>query len=238
MAGMGEGGGMCLIFRCAMCVAGLWLMAGCASVSLVKREWRDAEPEAPERIFVRPFAVERGVLRVDRQGDELVEFEEKFQEDFAQRLAERLSKHVAPAKVAGVGEKISGRDVWVVEGRFTRLNQGSRALRAFVGFGLGGTKTEAVVRVLRSDAWGRLEMVAEFETTGGSNAEPGALFGGPFGAVPRLAAQLAASGLSADARRTARMITAAVSEKLHERGEPLAGRPLRAKPLGGFPEER
>jgi hypothetical protein len=64
------------------------------------------------------------------------------------------------------------------------------------------------------------------------------LFGGPFGAVPRLATQVAASGLSADARRTARMIVAAISEKLHERGERLAGKPLRAKPLGGFPEER
>jgi len=223
--------------RALLWVVGLWMLAGCASVSLSKREWRDAEPEKPGRIFVRPFAVERGISRVDREGDALAEFEEKFAEDFARRLAERLSKHVAPAQLAGVGEKISGRDVWVVEGRFTRLNQGSRALRAFVGFGLGGTKTEAMVRVLRPDARGRMETVAEFETTGGSNAEPGALFGGPFGAVPRLATQVAASGLSADARRTARMITAAISEKLHESGEPLAGRPLRAKPLGGFPEE-
>lgn len=229
---------MSVIFRCVVWVAGVWLLAGCASVSLSKREWVDAEPEVPERIFVRPFVVEEGISRVDREGDELAAFEGKFSEDFARRLAERLSKHVAPAEVAGVGEKISGGNVWVVEGRFTRLHQGSRALRAFVGFGLGGTKTEAVVRVLRPDARGRMEMVAEFETTGGSNAEPGALFGGPFGAVPRLATQVAASGLSADARRTARMIVAAISEKLHERGGRLAGRPLRAKPLGGFPEER
>ncbi len=235
---MGEGGAMGMFIRFLVCAAGVWALGGCASVSLSKREWRDAEPEAPEKIYVRPFALERGIPRVDREGDGLAEFERKFPEDFARRLAERLSKHVAPAVAAGADEKIAAGDVWVVEGRFTRLNQGSRALRALVGFGLGGTKTEAAVVVLRPNARGGMETVAEFETTGGSNAEPGALFGGPFGAAPRLAAQLAASGLSADARRTARMITAAISEKLHARGEPLAGRPLRAKPLGGFPEER
>jgi hypothetical protein len=230
--------GMRVFFRWAVCVAGLWMLTGCASVSLVKREWRDANPEVPERIFVRPFAVERGISRVDREGDELADFEGKFSEDFALRLAERLSKHVAPAEVARADQKIPHGNVWVVEGGFTRLNQGSRALRAFVGFGLGGTKTEAVARVLRRDAKGRWKEVAVFETTGGSNAEPGAVFGGPFGVVPRLATQVAASGLSADARRTARMIVAAISEKLHESGEGLAGRPLRAKPLGGFPGER
>lgn len=238
VAAMEECGPMKGIFRMLACVAGVWALTGCASVSLSKREWRDAEPEAPERIYVRPFTVDPGISRVDREGDGLAEFERKFSEDFARRLAERLSKHVAPAEVAGAEKKITEADAWVVEGRFTRLNQGSRALRALVGFGLGGTKTEAVVRVLRPGARGRMEMVAELETTGGSNAEPGALFGGPFGAVPRLATQVAASGLSADARRTARTITAAISEKLHARGEPLAGRPLRAKPLGGFSEER
>lgn len=237
-AEMEEDGCMSMICRAVIFVAGLSLLSGCASVSLSKREWRDLEPKAPDKIFVRPFAVERGVSRVNRQGDTLSEFEQKFAADFAQRLAERLSKHVAQAEVVPTDGVISGKNVWVVEGRFTRLNQGSRALRAFVGFGLGGTKTEAQVVVLRPGKRGRMEKVAEFETTGGSNAEPGALFGGPFGAVPRLATQVAASGLSADARRTARMIVAAISEKLHERGERLAGKPLRAKPLGGFPEER
>lgn len=224
-------------FRIFLGLVAVGWLTGCASVSLSKRDWWDAEPEAPERIFVKPFVLERGNLQVDRQGDELAEFKGKFSGDFAERLAERLSKHVAPAEVVEPDKKITGANVWVVEGRFTRLNQGSRALRALVGFGLGGTKTEAVVSILRPARRGGMETVAEFETTGGSNAEPGALFGGPFGAGPRLVKQLTASGLSADARRTARMITAAISEKLHERGEPLAGRPLRAKPLGGFPEE-
>jgi hypothetical protein len=221
--------------RLAACLAAALVSAGCASVSLSKREWIEPVAPAPEKIVVGPFTLDRGNARVDRKGDGFAEFEGDFLREFAGRLAERLSKHVAPAEAAESGAKIPPGRVWVVRGHFTRLNQGSRALRAFVGFGLGGTKTEARFEVFRWGSRGRLEKIAEFETTGGSNAEPGALFSSPFGAGPRLVAQLAASGLSADARRTARTVAAAISEKLHSRGETLAGRPLRAKPLGGFP---
>ena len=219
-------------------VAGVLFLAGCASVSLSSRNWVESKPALPEKIFVRPFVVEIEDLRVDREGKELVEFKKQFSRDFAQRLAERLSKYIAPAEVLDSGSPVPRGRVWVVEGRFVRLHQGSRALRAFVGFGLGKTRTDAVVKILRPDSKGREVLVAQLSTTGGSNAEPGALFGGPFGAVPRLATQAAGSGLSADARRTARTITAAISEKFHAEGAALAGRPLRAKPLGGFPGER
>jgi hypothetical protein len=223
------------IFRMVACLSAGSIFSGCASVSLSKREWIEPAAPAPERILVGPFTLDRGNARVGREGGGFAEFEGEFLREFSGRLAERLSKHVAPAEVLEPDEKIPKGRVWVVRGHFTRLNQGSRALRAFVGFGLGGTKTEARFEVFRAGSRGRLEKIAEFETTGGSNAEPGALFSSPFGAGPRLVTQLAASGLSADARRTARMVTAAISEKLHSRGEKLAGRPLRAKPLGDLP---
>lgn len=223
------------IFRMVACLLACSIFSGCASVSLSKREWIEPAAPAPERILVGPFTLDRGNARVGREGGGFAEFEGEFLREFSGRLAERLSKHVAPAEVLETDGKIPKGRVWVVRGHFTRLNQGSRALRAFVGFGLGGTKTEARFEVFRAGSRGRLEKIAEFETTGGSNAEPGALFSSPFGAGPRLVTQLAASGLSADARRTARMVTAAISEKLHSRGEKLAGRPLRAKPLGDLP---
>jgi hypothetical protein len=214
------------------------LLAGCASVSLSNRQWIETKPEAPEKIFVRPFAVEIADLRVDREGAELLEFQNEFSADFAQRLAERLTKYIAPAEVLAPAAPDPKGRVWIIQGRFVRLHQGSRALRAFIGLGLGQTRTDAIIEIFRPDPKGHLIPVARLSTTGGSNTEPGALLSGPFGAVPRLAAQAAASGLSADARRTARTITAAISEKLHATGAPLAGRPLRAKPLGGLPGER
>ena len=191
----------------------------------------------PDKILIRPFTVDREKFRVDRDGVDLDAFEEKFSAEFADRLAERLTKHIRPAMVISRNEKVKDSKAWLIEGHFTRVHQGSRALRSLVGFGLGATKTEARVDVFQVAAKGRLIRVAQLETTGGSNAEPGALFSSPFGAVPRLITNVTTSGLAADARRTARTITAAVSEKLSAQGAQLAGRPLRVKLLGSLPSQ-
>ena len=217
------------LLRCTA-VAGISLvLTGCASVSLVQREWKASPVPVPDLICVRPFAVELGTAKVDRTGPELQAFARQFGQESAARLAERLGKHVVPAKVIGATERVTNPRHWIIEGRFVRLNQGSRALRSLIGFGLGGTRLETVADIYRIDPRGRRQALAHFETTGGSNAEPGALFSSPIGALPRLATSAAATGLAADARRTSRMITAAISEKLSSQGVPLAGRPLRAK---------
>jgi hypothetical protein len=212
------------------------MLGGCASVSVSRQEW-SSKVCVPDKILVRPFTVDRKKFRVDRDGVELDAFEKKFSSEFADRLAERLTKHVRPAMVISMNEKVKDSNAWLIEGHFTRVHQGSRALRSLIGFGLGATKTEARVDVFQVAAKGRLIRVAQLETTGGSNAEPGALFSSPFGAVPRLITNVTTSGLAADARRTARTITAAVSEKLTAQGAQLAGRPLRVKLLGSLPSQ-
>ncbi len=207
------------------------LLSGCASVSLVQRDWKVTPVPVPEVICVRPFTAELGAAKVDRDGAELDAFAREFGAEAAGRLVERLGKHVGPAKVIGVSERVTNPRHWILEGRFVRMKQGSRALRSIVGFGLGGTRLETVVDIYRIDPRGRRQALAHFQTTGGSNAEPGALFSSPLGLVPRLAVSATASGLAADARRTSRMITAAIAEKLASQGVKLAGRPLRAKEL-------
>ena len=212
------------------------MLGGCASVSVSRQEW-SSKVCVPDKILIRPFTVDREKFRVDRDGVDLDAFEEKFSAEFADRLAERLTKHIRPAMVISRNEKVKDPKAWLIAGHFTRVHQGSRALRSLVGFGLGATKTEARVDVFQVAAKGRLIRVAQLETTGGSNAEPGALFSSPFGAVPRLITNVTTSGLAADARRTARTITAAVSEKLSAQGAQLAGRPLRVKLLGSLPSQ-
>ena len=212
------------------------MLGGCASVSVSRQEW-SSKVCVPDKILIRPFTVDREKFRVDRDGVDLDAFEEKFSAEFADRLAERLTKHIRPAMVISRNEKVKDPKAWLIEGHFTRVHQGSRALRSLVGFGLGATKTEARVDVFQVAAKGRMIRVAQLETTGGSNAEPGALFSSPFGAVPRLITNVTTSGLAADARRTARTITAAVSEKLSAQGAQLAGRPLRVKLLGSLPSQ-
>lgn len=218
-----------------LAAASLALQA-CASVSVSKREWTDHPVDVPRKIVVKPFSLSRENFRVDREGDALKEFEDRFLAEFAARLAERLDKYILPAEAVAHDHKVGEQDVWIVEGRFHRVHQGSRALRSLIGFGLGSSKVDTTVFISRLDGNGNILPVAHITTTGGSNAEPGAILGGPLGAGPRLILRAATSGLSADARRTARTITAVVSEKLASQGSPLAGRPLTAKPLGGLPD--
>lgn len=210
------------------------LLPGCASVS-VKREVfspGSKPPTSPEAIYVRPFVLQG--LRVDREGEKLSAFKTEFQAGFSQVLTERLSKHIAPARAIGPAEAVPRANAWLIEGEFYRVNQGSRALRAVVGCGLGGTKMDCVARVydLRNE---RKAPLAVIETTGGSNAEPGAIFSGPFGAIPRLVMTSVISGVTPDTRRTARMITASLSEYLAKGNSPLPTKPMRAKRLGEVP---
>lgn len=210
------------------------LLSGCASVS-VKREvfHQGSEPLAiPQAIYVRPFELQG--LRVDREGEDLADFKSQFQTGFSRMLTERLSKHIAPARAIGAADAVPRGNAWLIEGEFSRVHQGSRALRAVVGCGLGGTKMECVARVYHMRN-GRKEPLAVIETTGGSNAEPGAVFSGPFGAVPRLVMTSVNSGVTPDTRRTARMITAILSEYVAKANSPLPRKPLRAKRLGEVP---
>jgi hypothetical protein len=207
-------------------------LGGCASVSVSRQEWSMEKVRVPDQILVRPFTVDRQNFRVDRDGGKLAAFEQNFSAEFASRLVERLSKYVKPSMVISANEKVTNPKAWLIEGHFTRVNQGSRALRTLVGFGLGATKTESRVDVFQVSSKGRLIRIAQLETTGGSNAEPGALFSSPFGVVPRLITSSTTTGLAADARRTARTITAAISEKLVAQNALLTGRPLHAKRLG------
>jgi hypothetical protein len=210
------------------------LLPGCASVSVKREVFHPGSqpPTSPESIYVRPFALQG--LRVDREGEKLTAFKTELQAGFSQMLTERLSKHIAPARAIGTAEAVPRANAWLIEGEFSRIHQGSRALRALVGWGLGGTKMDCVARVydLRNS---RKEPLAVIETTGGSNAEPGAIFGGPFGAVPRLVMTSVNSGVTPDTRRTARMITAALSEYLAKGHSALPTKPMRAKRLGEVP---
>ena len=98
------------------------------------------------------------------------------------------------------------------------MNQGSRALRAFVGFGAGRTKLETIVHVYDLQAGYSGMPFMSFTTSGGSGAMPGALASiGPIGAVVKGVAG-AAKGLTQDTARTSREITAQLSEYMYRSG--------------------
>jgi hypothetical protein len=198
-------------------VAGLLFLASCASVS-VKDDYSNSLPpgQKPALIYVADFDTS-GEFNVDREGAELADFKTNLQQMMTSALIERFNKHLGPAQYLPPGARPTPGNAWVVRGKFLRVNQGSRALRAAIGFGAGGTKVETAV-FIDNLADNSTAPFKAFDTTGGSGAMPGAVAsGGPIGAGLKAAAG-AAKGLTEDVERTSRMITAELSAYMADHG--------------------
>ncbi len=204
------------------------LLCGCPSVGVHPLDGADtskgsgpgtvvaAQAAKPNILYVSPFGFERCALNVDREGAELELFKSDIAKAFAADVAERLVNIEAGPScnilAAGKPPRVP-QAAWWVTGRFTRINQGSRALRAFVGMGSGGTKFETEVEVYDLASSG-MKPLFSFVTSGGSGAATGALVGITPLTMPLSAAVDSRAGLSDDRARTARMIAAYVSEQL------------------------
>jgi hypothetical protein len=103
-------------------------------------------------------------------------------------------------------------------------------LRGLIGAGAGGTKMETIVRVYDLSHRSK-EPVLQFETSGGSNAEPGAVLGGMFGALPNALRNAGARGVTDDTARTAREITAMVADYYAKNGGQLSVSSMKPKIL-------
>lgn len=228
----------CIVMGAGAMAAGLAL-AGCASVSLTNVEEGPAAHGAPPAmIYVTDFATAGSTWKVDRSGAELQEFQTTLAQYLADETVKRLNEHVAAAKILEPRQQPPA-NCWVVRGRFLRVEQGSRALRATVGFGAGGTKMETVTEVVDYRVNPPVT-VMRFNSTGGTNAEPGAIIStDPISAGLTLAVQ-SLGGLSLDATRTARMITAQISQYYYHQDWPLRGSVLSPKtnPISPPPPQR
>ena len=211
---------------------GLW---SCASVSVREVIPLTGVPaQAPQTIFVQPFEFEDDMIRVGRQGEELEQFKRGMQQEMTANLIERIGKYIAPAQALSVEAGAPRGNSWLIAGRFTRLNQGSRLLRGTLGFGSGGTKMDvtATVSDLSGDAPRRFLMI---QTTGGTNAMPGAIMGVITWPMMVSGAPGLMSGLSGDCRRTSREITSAVAAYMRKHGLQVAKDVPGPKPRGSLP---
>jgi hypothetical protein len=199
-------------------------LVSCASVSVKKTEHMYPEPprSLPDKIFIKPFDFFEPGLRVDRSGENLEHFKFDAQERLSKTLVARLTKHVAPAVPISANAPLPKGNYWLITGRIDRIYQGSRAMRALVGFGLGGTKfeTTAVISDLSVRPPRAFLLI---ETTGGSNASPGAIgtatyFIGGITALGSLGNLLEGvrTGVSFDTIRTSKELSAALSEYLYQ----------------------
>ena len=203
-------------------VAFAMALSGCASISI--QPGTDVETnKAPAKVYVETFDTSKGEFNVDREGAELTEFKKGLQAMMLTGITVDLSKRLIPASAADGGHLPRHEHAWLIRGDFVRVNQGSRLLRGAVGFGAGATKLETRVRVYDlSD--GLKEPFLTFSTTGGSNAEPGAIT--TFATDPLTIAIEAAAGgagnvshgVTEDTKRTAREITAELSDYMYHHG--------------------
>lgn len=200
----------------------IMMLAGCASIS-VRPHSETEHARMPKKIYVTVFETGHGDFRVDREKTELVEFKKGLRTLLQSAMVVDLNKRLIPAEGAALDQAFSPQHAWLVRGKFTRVYQGSRLLRGTIGFGLGATKVETKVEVYDLEVSDTKPFLV-FSTTGGSNAEPGAITGvatDPLTLVVSTALSGAgniAHGLTEDTRRTAREITAALSDYMYRRG--------------------
>jgi hypothetical protein len=193
-------------------------LTSCASIS-VDDARESVRQNKPSIVYVMNFSTAHADVEVDRTGDALTDFKSNLQLMLRTGLVKEIGDKLVPAVAETKLGNHREANAWLIRGEFVTVKQGSRLLRSAIGFGAGGTKLETRVQVFdlaqNPDA-----PFLTFSTTGGSNAEPGAILalttdplqlaiGGVSGA---------AHGLSEDAARTSREITAELSDYMYARG--------------------
>ena len=185
----------------------------------------------PGRVVVFDFDaggsdVRVGGLSTKRRGVGLaVDEADVLAEAVADALASRLVEDVRTLGL--VAERANGTSPpaandLVIQGRFLRIDEGSKVKRFVIGFGAGATELRTQVEIFQvtSSEWRPLRM---FETVAQGSKFPGAAFGVAGGAAVGAAATAAISAtavgvvnevrtaIEADARRTSEQIAAKVS---------------------------
>jgi hypothetical protein len=193
------------------------VFCSCASVSVRHPERSGAaQPKAPPpHIYLEPFSTERTQVKESFRRKIKGQLKAEAQQILTRYLVSELSKNVAPVTVIRRGAALP-RSGWLVTGEITRVAEGSRLLRMGVGLGMGGTKMETSVAVRNLPASN--PPFLRFQTTGGSNAMPGALTSPiPFSAGPT-AILRSQDGVTDDSARTARAISGTLRGYMAERG--------------------
>jgi hypothetical protein len=199
----------------SLAVATTLFLTGCGSIHTA------ALPSAsvrltpnPPHIYIAPFDISTGKWLVDRQGPDLINFQEDFQTNFVHQLETRLTK-LAPTEQRWVNDLPDHG--WLVAGEFVTVYQGSRALRTAVGLGMGETTLQTNVYVYDLDV-SKTQYVLAFRT---GVPDPKNDTGAGSGSVPSGFTALGepvvtgmglGSGLKLDTTRTCREIAAVLAQ--------------------------
>ncbi len=200
-------------------------LGGCASVKVLPES--NVAPSVssvrPSRLIVGEFDFSDATLSGRARGSRAAA---RIRGELPLALRKELVKALRPLGfeiMPAVPDRLDTRTAaWLISGKFTRVERGSRFLRLAIGFGSGASKVETTVRIEDLKSRSR-KTVASFRTTSFSGGDPGlitSIGGSPLDAVGAAVtlATTTGNGPTDDTRRTARMIAAYVSELLAERG--------------------
>lgn len=221
------------------------LLGACSSVSVIEeRENPALAPKSlPPELMVSPFEVSKGARFDVAAAAENEDPRDKVGRIIAEGVLSRGTRWVAPTKILEPGKKPPSSGL-LIKGRVLVAEQGSRALRLGVGLGAGRTHMDTTVAIYNLAASSKKPWIA-CKTTGGSNMEPGLLFGlivpspatipiliGVAGGTVSTVSR-SHKGVTQDAKRTGRAITAVVHDRLVARGlVPRKAHPKRGGTLG------
>jgi hypothetical protein len=201
-------------FRLAgLCLLGSFF-ASCASVSV--KSVTAVDPRAkvkPAVIYVTAFSTDGAKIKENPYRKHPGKLAEDSQQLLAAFLVDELKKAGLPATL--VTSKPAKGNAWIIEGRLTRVEEGSRLLRMGLGLGLGGTKMETSVQIRNV---GAAKPFLAFSTTGGSNAMPGAALSTNPISGTAAAVFNSKNGITDDSDRTARMITDTLAHYMVKHG--------------------
>jgi hypothetical protein len=201
--------------------------SACASVTVkdVDSSQGRKPTAAPKTYYVVPFSTAGTNVKENPNRKYPGQLAKEGQELVAKAVVASISKTLGPAKLVN-SPASAGRDGWLVTGDITRLSEGNRYLRMFIGLGAGGTKMETRVSVTNLPASN--PPFLKFNTTGGSGATLGAATN-PGYTSPATLVLNARTGITDDANRTARMITAAIADYQVSRGWLAPGKVAKPK---------
>lgn len=184
------------------------VLAGCASASVTSQgTGAPVSNDRPTTAYVYSFAVSAADVTLNQglfqrtyaniSGENPEQSQLETAESTAQALQAAIVQELQglgfTATPIARGTQVYGRNVLIVDGEFTDINEGNRLRRMVIGLGVGQSSLDTSVQVYQM-AHGATRQILDFTTHADSGEMPGAALTAPAGAAAGGAAAAASLG--------------------------------------------
>lgn len=172
-------------------------IAGCASASVSPGiNGQPISNRRPSYVYVYPFAVSAQEVTLNQgffqqtyrnlsdsnQNQSQIQLGDQTANALADTMVQQLEELGFVSRKIARGTQMYGRNILIVDGSFTDINEGNRLRRMVIGLGSGQSNLAAQVQVYQM-ANGTTMQIMNFATQANSGSMPGAALTAPAGAV-------------------------------------------------------